>query len=123
LFVGGGFFLTLPCDREAAVAALDAAIAAARRQILVTSFFSLLFGAAALGLIAAVPAGVPGFFGIFGLLVLVFVAAIPLMTYVQVGPWLRYLEELRDGLREGRIRVEDVCGRPLGLPGGGRRAW
>jgi len=120
--VFGGFILTLPCDREAAVAALDAAIAAARRQMLLTSLLSLIFGAAALGFLAAAPAGAPGIFGLFGLLMLVFVALIPLSTYMQVEPWLRYLEELRDGLREGRIRVEDVCGRPLAAPGR-KRGW
>lgn len=117
----GGLVVTLPCDREAALAALEAAIRSARRQVLATALVSLLVLAVALGFFAALAAPfslLGGVGAVFALLFAVFAALVPLLVYAQLGPWISYLEELRRGIEEGRVRVEDVCGRPLGLLGG-----
>ena len=115
--------ITLPCDRWAAIAALRAAEAAARRTVLLTAAFTFILVLVGLGVLAAAAPGawgpVPAGFGaVFTLVALVFIlvlALFPVMVYMRVSPWLSYLEELRRGLEEGRIRVEDVCGKPLTL--------
>ena len=116
---GGGFLLTLPCDREAALAALEAAIASARRQVLLNVFFGLAMFIIGLGVLAA--AAPPAPVAPLAVFVVLLFAFIPFMGYLSVEPWIRYLEELRRGIEEGRINVEDVCGRPLGPGRPGRR--
>jgi hypothetical protein len=112
-WLGGGLVLTLPCDREAALAALDAAISSARRSVAISAFTAFIF-MLILFTFAAMAADSPGPVGVFIVFFALLLAVMPLASYMQVQPWIRYLEELRRGIEEGRIRVEDVCGRPLG---------
>ena len=115
---GGGFVLTLPCDREAALEALSAAVAAARRQVLLNAFFGLAVFMIGLGMLTA--AAPPAPIAPLAVFVVLLFAMIPFMGYLSVEPWIRYLEELRRGIEEGRVNIGDVCGRPLGL-GAARR--
>jgi hypothetical protein len=110
----GGFVITLPCDREAALAALDAAIASAKRSLLLTTVTVVLFGFIMFAMVASVgPLFETGVFGFAVLLFLVVFLLIPVLAYLQATPWIRYLEELRRGIESGEIDVRDVCGQPI----------
>jgi len=111
----GGFVVTLPCDREAAIAALNAAISSAKRTIYLSSGISILVAVIGAGIAASVPgiAGIGGFFSLFILLFIGIALLFPVIAYAQTRPWVAYLEELREGIETGRIRLEDVCGRPI----------
>ncbi|ABM80561.1 hypothetical protein [Hyperthermus butylicus] len=111
----------MPCDREAAIAALDAAIAAAKRTIFIQVAVSAAVIAFSLAALAWINVPFGGFFLLPLLAVAVMAALIPVMGYAQVSPWLRYLRQLRDGLEAGAIHVEDVCGQPLTPTGWGWR--
>ena len=54
-----------------------------------------------------------GFFGFAVLLFLAVFLLIPVIAYAQAAPWIRYLEELRRGIEDGTINIDDVCGRPI----------
>lgn len=108
--------LVLPCDREAALAVLGSAIASTRRRLILVSTVSL---AAALALLAAaVSLDLPGLVLVAASVLALFLAAVPLAAYAQAARLLGLLEQLRRGLEEGSIRLEEVCGRPLPGPGG-----
>jgi len=116
--------VTLPCDRWAAVAALRAAVAAARRTVMLTALLTFVFVLLGLAVMAVAsaswwPALAPGAFAAMFYLVagvfILFASVFPVMVYLRLSPWISYLEELRRGLEEGRLRVEDVCGKPLTL--------
>jgi len=112
----GGLVVTLPCDRGAAVEALRAMVTSLRRSVFIQAGFSLAMVVFMMTFLAVFFSGAPGFVDVFVLLFMLLVSVIPVMSYVQVRPWIDYLEELARGLEEGRIRVEDVCGRPLYPP-------
>ena len=111
----GGLAVTLPCDRRAAIAALDAAINAAKRSIYVGA--AVVFAVALIGVAIAASLSPPGMLeGPLALFLLVFIAfalLVPIAAYAQAKPWIAYLEELKQGLESGSIRVEDVCGKPI----------
>ncbi len=107
----GGLFITLPCDREAALAVLDAAIAAARRQVALTAVMSILFLGFAFTFTALAP---PGLFTPFLGLFAIFALLIPLMGYMRLQPWIRFLQRLREDIASGRVDLGSLCGRPLG---------
>lgn len=111
----GGFVVTLPCDREAAIAALNAAISSAKRSIYLSSGVALIITILAVGMVSSITgfAELGGFFTLFILVFIAMAALIPVMAYAQTRPWIAYLEELREGLETGRIRIEDVCGTPI----------
>jgi len=107
----GGLFITLPCDREAALAALDAAIASARRQVALTAVMSVLFLGFAFTVAAMAP---PGFFTPFLGLFALFTLFIPLIGYMRLQPWIQFLRRLREDIASGRVDLGSLCGRPLG---------
>ncbi len=90
---------------------------------MLTAAFTFVLVLVGLGVLAAaagswtgpVPAGFEAVFTLVALVFILVLAVFPVMVYVRVSPWLSYLEELRRGLEEGRVRVEDVCGKPLTL--------
>ena len=104
------FVITLPCDREAALAALDAIASSIRRRIVssLIKFFTfmliLLIVPASMGASALLP---------FATLLLLLLIVTVVLSYYTLEPKLQYLEKLRRDLEEGRVSVEDVCGRPL----------
>ncbi len=111
----GGFVVTLPCDREAAIAALNAAISSAKRSIYLSAGIALIIALMGVAIAASFPATGP-FGGVFAVFLLVFIGfalLFPLIAYMQAKPWITYLEELRRGIENGTINVEDVCGRPI----------
>ena len=114
-WVPGGLAVTLPCDRRAAVAALEAAINTAKRGVYIGA--AVAFTVALVGVVMAASLSPPGMLeGPLALFLLVFIAfalLIPLAAYAQVKPWIAYLEELKQGIESGSIRVEDVCGKPI----------
>jgi len=112
----GSSVLVLPCDREAALAVLGSAVASTRRKLAVVSATSL---AAALALLTAVVSlDLPGLVLVAVSVFALFLAAVPLAAYAQAARLLGLLEQLRRGLEDGSIRLEEVCGRPLLGPGG-----
>ncbi len=112
----GGLVVTLPCDRGAAVAALRTLIASLRRSVFLQAGLTLAIVVLFMLFFAAAFTDAPGFVDAFVLLFMLLVSIMPVVSYVQMRPWIDYLEELARGLEEGRIRVEDVCGRPLYPP-------
>ena len=108
--------LTLPCNREAAIASLKAAIVSAKKAVIlqaVTTIVLVAVFAIVLTQFNQMAPVFPRFTSMFIVVFMLFALLIPVMSYLQLKPWIAYLEELVDGLRTGRTKVEDVCGVPI----------
>ena len=108
--------LTLPCNREAAIASLRAAIASAKKAVILQAVITIMLVAVFATILtqfSQMAPIFPGFMSVFIVVFLLFVLLIPVMGYLQLKPWIAYLEELVEGLRTGRIKIEDVCGVPI----------